>query len=142
MQLHELQGLRHKKRRRVARGGKRGTTSGRGTKGQKSRAGRRIRPALRDLISRIPKRRGFRNKPKKDKVVALTLRRILSRAPARGETVDVRWLQGVGLLSSRFSGEAKIVGKIPVEIPLNVKGLAVSKGAKGAIEKAGGTVSS
>lgn len=42
----------------VARGGKRGKTAGRGTKGQKSRAGHKIRPEIRDLIKKIPKLRG------------------------------------------------------------------------------------
>ena len=51
-----------RKKKRVGRGGKRGTTSGRGTKGQKSRSGHRIRPAERDLLIRIPKLRGYRNK--------------------------------------------------------------------------------
>ena len=61
MQLHELQPFHRLKRKaqRVGRGGKRGTTSGKGTKGQKARAGHRIRPAERDLIIRIPKLRGF-----------------------------------------------------------------------------------
>lgn len=47
----------------MGRGGKRGTYSGKGVKGQKSRAGHRIRPAERDFIQRLPKRRGFANKP-------------------------------------------------------------------------------
>jgi large subunit ribosomal protein L15 len=42
----------------VARGGKRGKTAGRGTKGQKARAGHKIRPEIRDVIKRIPKMRG------------------------------------------------------------------------------------
>ena len=42
----------------MGRGGKRGTYSGRGVKGQKSRAGARIRPAIRDFIQQIPKLRG------------------------------------------------------------------------------------
>ncbi len=68
MQLHELKpNYSNKKGKRVGRGGKRGTTSGHGTKGQKSRAGHRIRPAERDLIQRLPKLRGFRNKPKRKK---------------------------------------------------------------------------
>ncbi len=60
MQLNNL--ARHtklKRARTVGRGGKRGKTSGRGTKGQKARAGRKIRPELRDLIKKLPKRRGF-----------------------------------------------------------------------------------
>ncbi|MFH1188555.1 MAG: hypothetical protein V1652_01780 [bacterium] len=65
MQLHELQSLHcNKKEKRVGRGGKRGTYSGRGVKGQSSRAGHRIRPAERDLIQSMPKLRGFANKPK------------------------------------------------------------------------------
>ena len=65
MQLHEIQPLHeNRKEKRVGRGGKRGTTSGRGTKGQRARAGHRIRPAERDLIQRLPKLRGFANKPK------------------------------------------------------------------------------
>lgn len=65
MQLHELQPLHPaKNEKRIGRGGKRGTTSGRGTKGQKARSGHRIRPAERDLIQQLPKLRGFKNKPK------------------------------------------------------------------------------
>src|SRR3989344_2968046 len=50
------------RKKRVGRGGKRGTTSGKGTKGQRSRSGHRIRPAERDLIIRLPKLRGLKNK--------------------------------------------------------------------------------
>jgi len=68
MQLHDLKPLHpNKSSKRVGRGGKRGTTSGRGTKGQRARAGHRIRPAERDLIQRLPKLRGFANKPKRKK---------------------------------------------------------------------------
>ncbi|RMD60235.1 ribosomal protein L15 family protein, partial [Candidatus Parcubacteria bacterium] len=74
MQLHELQpATRRKKKKRVGRGGKRGTYSGRGMKGQKARAGRKIRPASRDLILRIPKRRGVKNKPLGEKPVVINL---------------------------------------------------------------------
>ncbi len=59
MQLHELQSNHYNKdAKRIARGGKRGRTSGRGQKGQKSRSGRKIRPAIRDLVQRTPKLRG------------------------------------------------------------------------------------
>lgn len=43
---------------RVGRGGKRGKTAGRGHKGQKARAGHRIRPEIRDMIKKLPKLRG------------------------------------------------------------------------------------
>ena len=55
---HTKRNTPNKKSRRVGRGGKRGKTSGRGTKGQKARAGRKLRPELRDTIKKIPKMRG------------------------------------------------------------------------------------
>jgi len=59
VQLHNIQpNTKRKTPKRVGRGGKRGTYSGRGLKGQKSRAGRKIRPQLRDIIKRIPKKKG------------------------------------------------------------------------------------
>lgn len=68
MQLHQLQPtIKSRNKKRIGRGGKRGTYSGRGQKGQKSRAGHKIRPAERDLIQRLPKLRGFKNKPLKPK---------------------------------------------------------------------------
>ena len=60
MQAHNLTKQRgQKEKKRIARGGKRGSFSGRGIKGQKSRAGRRIRPQIRDVIKKIHKRRGY-----------------------------------------------------------------------------------
>jgi large subunit ribosomal protein L15 len=59
MQFHSLKRKTPNKRsRQVGRGGTRGKTSGRGTKGQNARAGRKKRPELRDFIKRIPKLRG------------------------------------------------------------------------------------
>ena len=67
MQLHELKPIHKKKQpKRVGRGGKKGTYSGRGMKGQKSRAGRRLPPVIREMIKRYPKLRGYKFKPKKN----------------------------------------------------------------------------
>ncbi len=64
MQAHALQQTK-KGVRRIGRGGKRGSFSGHGIKGQKSRAGRRIRPQVRDILKKIHKRRGYgKNRPK------------------------------------------------------------------------------
>lgn len=63
MQLHQLK-PNHKltKKKRVGRGGKRGTYSGRGMKGQKSRAGtKKFAPIIRELIKSYPKLKGYRN---------------------------------------------------------------------------------
>lgn len=63
MNLHQIAPAnKSKSKKRIGRGGKRGTYSGRGVKGQKARAGRKIRPATRDLIQQIPKLRGSKNK--------------------------------------------------------------------------------
>jgi large subunit ribosomal protein L15 len=59
MQIHEIvRENPNKKSRQVGRGGTRGKTSGRGGKGQTARAGNKRRPALRDVIKKIPKLRG------------------------------------------------------------------------------------
>jgi large subunit ribosomal protein L15 len=59
MQFHSLKRKTpNKKSRQVGRGGTRGKTSGRGTKGQNARAGHKNRPELRDFIKRVPKLRG------------------------------------------------------------------------------------
>lgn len=67
MQLHDLKPFsRSKQKKRVGRGGKRGTYSGRGSKGQKSRAGTRIPPGFRGGDNPIwkifPKARGSSKK--------------------------------------------------------------------------------
>ncbi len=65
MQIHQIRPIHKKKdRKRVGRGGKRGTYSGRGMKGQKSRAGAKFEPIIRSLIKRYPKLRGYRFKSK------------------------------------------------------------------------------
>jgi len=59
MQFHNLKRKTpNKKSRQVGRGGTRGKTAGRGTKGQNARAGRKKRPEMRDIIKRFPKLRG------------------------------------------------------------------------------------
>lgn len=59
MQYHEVKRkTKRAKHVQIGRGGRRGKTSGKGHKGQKSRAGHKIRPEIRDMIKRIPKLRG------------------------------------------------------------------------------------
>ncbi len=62
MQLHELK-PKHKlkRKKRVGRGGKKGTYSGKGIKGQSSRSGRKMVPIIRELIKRYPKLRGYKS---------------------------------------------------------------------------------
>jgi large subunit ribosomal protein L15 len=146
MQLHDFKNsIKKKYKKRIGRGGKRGTTSGRGQKGQKSRAGRRIRPAERDLIIRIPKRRGFRNKPLKVKPKIFNLSDINNKAKIllngkNNSEVNLEFLKTIRLVPSGFRGSVKILGDGEINIALNFSGLAVSKTAKAKIEKAGGRV--
>ena len=64
-QLQRPKGL-ERPYRRVGRGqaSTRGKTSGRGGKGQTARAGNKRRPELRDIIKKLPKRRGYGKKPR------------------------------------------------------------------------------
>ena len=63
MQIHQMtQPSTARNVRRIGRGGKRGTYSGKGIKGQKSWAGAKMRPAEREILKKIPKLRGYRFK--------------------------------------------------------------------------------
>jgi large subunit ribosomal protein L15 len=146
MKLHSLSPFKDRSKTRVGRGGKRGTFSGRGTKGQKSRSGRKLRPADRDLIMRIPKRRGFRNKPTSPKPVTISLSELSAKASSflKGNdkefVIDKKTLIGFGFVSPHYSGEIKILGNGEVSQALVIKGVKVSESAKMKIEKAKGKV--
>ena len=145
MQLHELKGNQYKRSaKRIGRGGKRGSYSGRGVKGQKSRAGRRIRPAERDLILKFPKRRGFRNKPKSEKSKVFNLsdfaRLKIATNAGKQLVLDKDFLRRVRFLSPNFKGEVKILGNGEIRMPMEIRGLKVSGGARKKIEKAGGKI--
>lgn len=113
MQLHNLQSkTKFHKEKRVGRGGKRGTTSGRGTKGQKARAGHRIRPAERDILKRIPKLRGYKFKSFRPKPLIVNFSD-LERKFKSGDTISPETLLKSGLIGKikgRMS-EVKILGK-------------------------------
>jgi len=134
MQLHNL-AIKNRKEKRIARGGKRGTTSGRGQKGQKSRSGHRIRPAQRDLLIRIPKLRGYANKPKSEFNLILTLTDL---EKIKADVIDRNTLKA--FLGRDFRNEIKILDKGELKKAVKVQGIKVSKGAKEKIEKAGGEV--
>ena len=145
MKLHQLSKSEGKKPHRIGRSGKRGSYSGRGVKGQKSRSGRRLRPAERDLILRLPKQRGFANLPKSDKAMILNLGEIAAKFKSYREgkgalELNHEMLKVAGFLSSDYRGGVKLLGTGELEFPVNVKGIKVSASAKAKIEKAGGKV--
>lgn len=142
MQLNELQRTHPNKReKRVGRGGKRGKTSGRGTKGQKARAGHRIRPEIRDTIKKLPKLRGYSFKSHHEKALVVNLGD-LERAFAPGDTVNPAELVKHRLLRMR-KGETthiKILGGGELTKKLIISGCAVSGSARAKIESLGGTI--
>lgn len=123
------------------RGGKRGKTSGRGTKGQDSRSGRKKRPELRDFIKRVPKLRGYAFKSIVDKAIPVSLTSI-DAAFSAGDRVEPQTLvekKVVRTISGRYP-RVKILADGEVTKKLTISGVEVSKSAKEKIEKAGGTV--
>ena len=142
MQLNELKPNTPSKRsKRVGRGGKRGSFSGGGTKGQGARAGLRIRPALRDIIKKIPKLRGYRAKGV-EKPLATVDVSTLSKHFVDNEVVTPASLLKKGLirLKDGKTPPVKLLGSGTVARKLIVKDCQLSAGARGAIEKAGGSV--
>ena len=144
--LHELKRETMRAKRRVGRGGKRGKPSGRGTKGQNARAGRKKRPELRDIIKKLPKRRGFgKNRGRtvdssRPDAVAISLGRIEIAFDA-GAEVSTKTLLERGVIRVRSGAPVKIVGEGSLTKKFTVKGIPVSATARAAIEKAGGTIS-
>ena len=129
---------------RVGRGGKRGKTSGRGTKGQNARAGRKKRPELRDFIKRFPKLRGrgvSSFKSFQPKAIAVNLNKIEALFKA-GETVTVALLIERKAINSRKGStpRVKVLGSGDLTKKVIFSGLEVSEAAKEKITKAGAEI--
>ena len=135
-----------KDRKRVGRGAGSGTgkTSGRGHKGQKSRAGATINGfegGQMPIYRRLPKR-GFKNPFRKQyRIVNIDdIQKAVDAGKVKaGAELDAQSLQDVGIVGKGKLGVRVLGrGKINVAINLNVAG--ASKTAITAIEKAGGKV--
>ncbi len=130
---------------RVGRGGTRGKTSGRGTKGQNARAGHKNRPEMRDLLKKLPKRRGHgKNRARtvrpRTSYVAVNLSALDARFSA-GDTVSPVTLMQKGLVRSKggYILPVKLLGTGSLSKALTVEGCEASASAKSAIEAAGGS---
>ena len=130
----------NKPRKRVARGGGSGLgkTAGRGHKGQKSRAGGYHKVGFEGgqmpLQRRLPKR-GFLATT----IVKAAEVRSGDLARVGGDTIDLAGLKKAGLVHGDAK-RAKIILAGEVSGKFTVSGVAASKGAREAIEKAGGSV--
>jgi large subunit ribosomal protein L15 len=164
MKLHDLRPAAgaHRAKTRVGRGiaaGK-GKTAGRGTKGQKARAGGSIPPWFEGgqtpLHVRIPKLRGFRN-PLRVEYEVVNIGRIAALVAAgrleapedaaprgRGKarpapiTVNQDVLRATGLVRS-LDRPLKILGHGDCDVALFIVADAFTKSARAKIEAAGGT---
>lgn len=135
-----------RRQQRVGRGQSsgRGKQSGRGGKGQTARAGAKIRPEWRDVIKKLPKRRGFGKNRGRTVVgtspdaLALSVGR-LDKLFESGATVSLQTLSERDVVGRKFR-PVKIVGGGELSKKLTIEGIQVSASAKAAIEKAGGTI--
>jgi large subunit ribosomal protein L15 len=139
MKYHELQTTKHHAAKRVGRGiaAGQGKTAGRGTKGQNSRTGGRVRPGFEGgqnpLYARLPKLPGF------------TSHRAIVENVYTGQldqfgtkTVDAFSLAEAGIISSPYV-KIKLIVKGEVTKKATVKLPAASESAIAAVQKAGGT---
>ncbi len=141
MKVHQLETKPRQDRKRVGRGisAGGGKTAGRGTKGQNSRTGGGVRPGFEGgqnpLAKRLPKKRGF---------VALNhisyqVINISALGSLKSAKADAKVLAAAGLVKSatrpvKILGHGELTNKVSLEVQ------AISKSAKAAIEKAGGSV--
>ena len=129
-----------KAKKRVGRGIRSGLgkTAGRGHKGQKSRSGGGVRPGFEGgqmpLKQRLPK-------------FGFTSRKSLVHAEVRlhelnnveGDLVDIHTLKNAGLITRNIE-TVKIMLSGEITKPVTVRGIGVTKGARAAIEAAGGKI--
>ncbi|CAK0781570.1 50S ribosomal subunit protein L15 [Gammaproteobacteria bacterium] len=115
-----------------------GKTSGRGHKGQKARAGGYHKVGFEGgqmpLQRRLPKF-GFLSLTAED-VAEVRLHQLGQFAD---EVVDLALLQAAGVVPRTAKG-AKVIVRGTLDRPVTLKGVAVSAGARAAIEAAGGSV--
>lgn len=146
MQLHQLKLKRKPKhRKRVGRGGKKGTYSGKGVKGQKSRSGKQPRPGFAGgndpFYKRFPKKRGSRGS--KNIRVGVKMHRLRQKAvPVNLETLEKNFKEGERVsakillqkgLIDRIKGripKVKILGAGKLTKKLNFQAVELSKSAQ------------
>jgi len=142
MQIHQLKPkYKKKEKKRVGRGGKKGTYCGRGIKGQKARAGRKMQPIIRQILKKYPKLRGYKFSTLKKESAVVNV-----------EVLDKKFKDG-DLITPQVLIEEKIIKKIKGKIPpvkilgrgnlskkLTIQNCFLSESARAKIEKAGGKI--
>ena len=115
-----------------------GKTGGRGHKGQKSRSGGGVKPGFeggqQPLQRRLPKY-GFTSR-----LARVTAEiRLAELAKVDAEVIDLEALRAADLINNSIK-RAKVVLSGELSKAVTIKGLAVTKGARAAIEAAGGKI--
>ena len=133
---------KRKSRTRVGRGnGSKGTYSGRGLKGQKSRSGGGV-PLFFEggqlpLVKRLPFLRGFKNRFKKNfSIVNLS---DIEDKFNEGDHVDAETLFNLNLIRNKTSN-VKILGNGNLKKSLKISVHSVTKSAEAKIKKSGSTI--
>lgn len=136
---NELDITANKNKKRVGRGiaAGQGKTAGRGTKGQGSRTGKKLRPMFqggqRALVQAIPKARGFKSLRTPAQVVYLDHLNAF-----KGQIADNFTLFEQGYIATPFH-TVKVIARGELTEKVTLKVQAASKSVKEAIVKAGGT---
>jgi len=142
MQIHQLKPKNKKKsKKRIGRGGKRGTYCGRGIKGQKARAGRKMQPIIRQILKKYPKLRGYEFSPIKKEVAVVNVE-VLDKKFQDGDKITPQILVKRRIVR-RIKGKippVKILGRGEIKKKIIVEGCLFSQSAKEKIEKAGGKI--
>lgn len=139
MKYHELSVKKNKSTKRVGRGisAGQGKTAGRGTKGQNSRTGKKLKATFmggqRSLVQAVPKARGFKSLRTPAQVVYLE-----SLEQFKNKTADNFSLFEAGLIATPYHSVKVIVkGELKSKVTLKIQ--AASKEAQNIITTAGGT---
>lgn len=139
MKINQLELSKNRKVTRVGRGisAGGGKTAGRGTKGQNSRTGGKVRPGFEGgqipLAMRLPKLRGFKSKrPQKIEIYTSQLDGL------KPKIIDNHVLNELGLVNGAYSS-VKILFDEQMKTAHEVKLQAASANAQATIQKAGGS---
>lgn len=124
-----------KKRKTIGRGGKRGSYSGKGMKGQRARSGVSGLKALgmKQMMLSTPKSRGFRSMYEKTPVVNLSDLNVFED----GAIVDIRKVVQQGIVDKRYK-QFKVLGQGTLEKKLTVIANGFTETAIAAIKAKGG----
>lgn len=139
MQINNLKlKISRKKKKTIGRGGKKGTYSGKGNKGQKARSGAKINPLFEGgrstLIDHMKKKRGFKALNRKKAIINLEN---ISKKFKSGDLVNAESLIKTGLVDKMEAKNGiKVLGGKDIKIKLSFdKKILLSKSVKKTVEK-------